>query len=186
MNKKIFLSIITFAAILVVGYSLLIVSPKPVAQPQPSVPAITEKQETSTKEKPVLSTTNTFSYADVHVGQRFGSMIVESITSATKDNVQITFTGPVTLEGKLSTPAGEPGMGPDYSVSGLTQASIDMLPREVSDVRNVWFGITNPESVIAAKLMNRDPVEVTIHRYDYIYYPSEVWNTADVLKIRKL
>jgi hypothetical protein len=137
-----------------------------------------------------LVSPNVFEYSSLIAGSKYGGMIAEKIVSSNEYKIEVEFSGNVVLAGTLTAPTGNPedgGMGPNYSISQLTDSSIAKLPRADGDDRTVWFGIDNYSSIVnEAGLKNRDLVEVTINKYNYIFMAADVWNTARVVSIRKI
>lgn len=139
-------------------------------------------------------TSNVFTYSDVKVGQQYGAMTVEKVSSnngnpISADNIHVEFTGTVTLIGILSAPTDNPedgGMGPDYSLHALTVDSLKKMPILENDPRLVWFGIRNPEIIEWTNIKKGDRVELTISKYNYIFFPAGIWNEADAISVKKI
>ncbi|MBP9760015.1 MAG: hypothetical protein KBD24_01460 [Candidatus Pacebacteria bacterium] len=145
---------------------------------------------------PISSTaSNIFTY-DSEPGGRVGEMVLvklERIPNELRPEgpgyVKAEFTGVITVTGRLSAPTGNPydgGMGPEYSVATLNQDSLSRLPYFESDTRSVWFGVNNPEIMKESTVKNGDLVEVTIKKYQYVFYPAGVWNSAELIAIKKV
>lgn len=138
---------------------------------------------------------NIFTYKS-KPGDRVGGMVLSKInhpTSQTEpaspDYVYAEFTGTITVTGRLSAPTGNPedgGMGPEYSLNNLTQDSLKRLPYLQSDTRTVWFGVKNPDVMKNSPVKNGDLVEITINKYEYVFFPAGVWNQADVVSVKKI
>ena len=145
-------------------------------------------------------TSNVFDYSTVTKGEKFGTMVVNKVTSFTsrreeveappsENDIFIKFIGKTTVIGYLSMPTDNPmdgGTGPEFYIHRLTEPSLKRLPHLKTDTRSTWFGINNPEVIMQSDIKNRDLVEVVIDEYNYELYPSEVWNSAHVVSIKKV
>jgi hypothetical protein len=146
-------------------------------------------KEVEKAENLVLTPSNVFEYSSLKEGEKYGDMVAEKVLVANQDRIEAEFSGLTVLVGTLTVPTSNPedkGMGPDYSISQLTDNSVTKLPIANTDDRTVWFGINAPDMVNEAGLKNGDLVEVTIDKYYYILLGAGVWNNARVVSIKKL
>ncbi len=181
----------------VVGYFTLVKKSPEIAQqtntPTPTPIQIQNPTPTPTPAPTIVS--NIFTYKS-KPGDKVGGMVLSKInhpTSQTEpagpDYVYAEFTGTITVTGRLSAPTGNPedgGMGPEYSLNNLTQDSLKRLPYLQSDTRTVWFGIKNPDVMKNSPAKNGDLVELTINKYEYVFFPAGVWNQADAVAVKKI
>jgi hypothetical protein len=138
---------------------------------------------------------NLFTYLS-KPGDKIGGMVLSKIShpsnpakQATPDYVYAEFTGVISVIGKLSAPTGNPedeGMGPEYSLNYLTQDSLKKLPYLQSDTREVWFGVKNADVMKKFSVKSGDLVEMTIDKYEYVFFPAGGWNQADVVAVKKI
>ncbi len=151
------------------------------------------KQTFIEKEQAVVS--NIFTYK-AKQGDKVGGMVLEQIqgnvdskSPADADHIYAVFTGTITLRGKLAAPTENPedaGMGPQYSLNDLIQDSLKKLPYLQSDTRTVWFGVKNQDIMKNFPVKNGDLVDMTINKYEYVFFPAGVWNQANVVDVKKV
>lgn len=161
-------------------------------QPTPSPQQQTTENPTPTP-TPIQSQTivsNNFD-STAKPGDKVGAMVVVSASfDQTKCcNLTAQFSGTVALIGRLSAPTDNPtdaGMGPQYSLNDLNSDSLKKLPYLDSDTRSVWFGVRNPEVMKNFQVKNGDTVEITINKYYYNFSPTDAWNEADVVSVKKI
>ncbi len=137
---------------------------------------------------------NIFNFKDIKNGDKFGDLTVKSIepfdsSSPLSDkNYSIAFSGPITITGKYFQLGPNEMFGDRVGVcfSDVDYNSIEIIPREANDTGSPWFCFTN--SAFADKELGTTGsgiATITIDDYTHIYYPSEVWDTATLVKVVK-
>ena len=192
---NIWVVVLVVIAIGAVAYFALLRKSPDVAQ-QTNTPTPTPTQTNNQNPTPTpTAVSNIFTYKS-KPGDKVGGMVLSKINHptnqaepASSDSVYAEFTGTISVIGRLSAPTGNPedaGMGPEYSLNNLTQDSLKKLPYLQSDTRTVWFGVKNPDVMKNSLVKNGDLVELTINKYEYVFFPAGVWNQADVVSVKKV
>jgi hypothetical protein len=132
----------------------------------------------------VVLSDNTFDINTVKTGDKVGALTVSKVNKISEGergapgNVQ--FKGTITVTGTYEiTNDSTPNIGDNVCLKNLDAASLNKLPIEKNDQRNVWFCFTNKEK--AKNLLGpatSGTVTVNVSDYYVELMEAAVWNTA--------
>lgn len=132
---------------------------------------------------------NRFDPTKLKPGDRFLGLEVVSVEANSLPNYgfigKARFRGEVTVSGTFdagSQPDDELGVPCFY----VDEASSQQLPRFLGDERTVWFCFNNPEEAkqaLGGVRTEGKKVTIVINDYETVYYPSDVYDTATLVRV---
>jgi len=136
--------------------------------------------------KDIPYTSADFDLNTVKVGDQIGSMRIISRVSYgaidknnySIDDASIAFIGQVVIKGAYTESRG------DRCIVDLDESSTSKIPRMIGDDRDIWFCF-NESNLVKQEFVKGDDeiVEIVIDNYVINAYPSEVYNTADLVRV---
>lgn len=140
---------------------------------------------------PIPNPENKFNLDEVKVGDKIVGMTVKSIEpfeksrNFSKHNISIKFTGEATITGKYFYLGGPDSLFPENIAVcfELDATSSKLMPQK--DGYKIWFCFNNDD--FARTMFNpagsSGRATITIDNYTMNIFPSEVWDTADLVRI---
>ena len=130
-----------------------------------------------------------FDISEASVGGKIGSMRIAKLSgmksdSATENSAIVNFKGQVEVTGVIQYQDGG-FMAEAVCLGDLDQASLSKMPKMASDTRTVWFCFNDLEEAKKLGLHKKSNTTVVIDNYTIVYYPSSVYNTADLVSVIK-
>lgn len=145
--------------------------------PEASTPASPEEPQTNTPD-------NRFDPRKIEPGDQLLGLEVVSVEANSVPNYGVTgkarFRGEVTVSGTYKSQ--EEGTPCFY----VDEASASKLPRFQGDERIVWFCFNNPEEAkkaIGSVGTEGKKAAIVINDYETVYYPSDVYDTATLVRV---
>lgn len=138
---------------------------------------------------PVIDNTIKFDVEKVKIGDKLGNMTVTKLNgikseTPTINSALVNFKGRTEVTGKIQYH--EPGgfMAEAVCLGNLNKESLAKMPKMESDTREIWFCFNDLEGAKKKRLhTTTELVTVLIDNYSIVYYPSEVYNTADLISV---
>lgn len=148
-------------------------SRKPVI-PTPKVSKITPTS--------IQNTNISFDLNKISPGDRVGPMT--AVTVVSKSGAAVQFKGKIIVTGKYTVDDGQ-GMMPPGIVcfQEFDQTSLDKLPKEINDTRNVWFCLNDKPELKTLFTKNTGTATIEIDNYFVNLLQAGVFNTADLIKL---
>lgn len=166
---------------------------KPVEQPIVEPPKPTVEQKGEVENPPaaeVVEESNLFDArkvkaADMVAGLKVGKVEVHNASDEDYD-AYVDFEGEVTVSGTFKHNLNDEFL--DHEISfRVDEESAALLPQLAHDQRYVWFMFMNHDE--AEKALGAAGTEgkatVTIRNYEINYAHTEIWNTADLVRVDK-
>lgn len=129
-----------------------------------------------------------FEAKELKVGDQVGAMEVVSVEKASDqagqelsdNNVSVVFKGEVAVSG---TYVERTGLQEGACLENLDDASRNKLPRVEDDERSNFCFSNGDEAETRLEGNQDQQVTVVVDDYNYVYYPSEVTNTARLVEV---
>lgn len=161
--------------------------------PQNPPPQTMENTQPTTQTTlPTTFESNVFELEKVKVGDTIAGFKIVSIEPVTKadkyseENVRVRFSGDADIKGRYRHyREGEGILADIVCVDNLDSESEKKLPKLTTDTRNSWFCFRNNDFAKTefAPPGSEGDTEVKIKEYEYVYLPSEVWNSATLVEV---
>ncbi len=128
----------------------------------------------------------------VKVGDKVGALTVkvarpfrDQYSPITSDNAVISFSGLLSIKGKYVYHGGQDLLSDTACFEELDEKSLTVIPTMVGDERSVWFCFDNQEEAgqLLKGVKSGSTVNIQINNYSINYYPSEVYNTATLIRV---
>ncbi len=135
---------------------------------------------------------NFFNAHNVKRGDHIGGWTVSVIAPFSSsfplspDNLRILFKGKETIKGTYHNYSKGAGILQNIvCMDHIDEPSLHKLPRMIEDDRTPWFCFSNRglSKVEFSPSGSSGIAEVEIKNYEYVYFPSEVGNTAELTKV---
>jgi|GEM_PF-737824 len=137
------------------------------------------------------SVSSKFDYSTIKVGDKVGNMTASSISPyessrpISSTNYRVLFKGSTTVTGKYFQ------LGQNGMISGrigvcfneLDQTSLSLLPQKTEEYGRPWFCFANASLADKEFLTGSGVATIVIDDYSVVAFPSEVWNTATLVKV---
>lgn len=166
--------------------------PKQVEQPvaEPAKPAVEQKVESPSLSAEEEKDSNLFDARKVKAGDQVAGLKVSKVevhNAGDEDyDAYVDFEGEVTVSGTFKHNLNDEFL--DHEISfRVDEESSELLPKLAHDQRYVWFMFMNHDE--AEKAFGAPGTEgtatVTIKNYEINYAHTEIWNTADLVRVDK-
>lgn len=138
-----------------------------------------------------IDNTIKFDVAKSKVGDRIGNMTITNISDVQVDeppSAKVNFKGKVVVTGKVRYTNPDGYGGESVCMDNLQSDSLAKIPKMTFDTRDIWFCFNNLDAVkksLVKSNKENNIATVTIDNYSIVYYPREVFNTADFVSIVK-
>jgi hypothetical protein len=153
--------------------------PSSTLTPTPTPTTISTPAPTLIPADSAASVTNSFDSTTAKVGDLVAGM---TITKASPP-YYFEFSGDAQITGHYKKGNGENVFTQDnvcfYSIA---EQSLKLIPKEITDERDVWFCFTNKEDAKAMFSENEGTAQVTINNYIYDLGQRETWNRATLIR----
>jgi hypothetical protein len=164
--------------------------PKQVVQPvvEPTKPAVEQKVEATAPPVVAEKESNLFDARKIKAGDQVSGLRVSKVEvhNATDDDYDayVDFEGEVTVSGTFKHNLNDEFLDHEISFK-VDEESAARLPMLAHDQRYVWFMFMNHDD--AEKALGAAGTEgkatVIIKNYSIKYAHTEIWNTADLIKV---
>ncbi len=152
------------------------------------IPVTPKESTVALSGKPQTNARNRFDPRKVKRGDRILGLEVVSVEVNPMPNNHFygktRFRGEVTLSGTYNP--GQPGDEIGIPCFYVDEASSRKLPRFVGDERTVWFCFNNPDKakqVLGGIGTKPKKATIVIKDYETVYYPSDVFDTATLVRL---
>lgn len=131
---------------------------------------------------------NLFDVEKAKIGDKIGNMTITKLSGGKSDTptanyATVSFSGKETVSGKITYYPTGGFMGEAICMDRLSADSLSKIPKMINDTRDVWFCFNNLDEA-REDLNNLTQATVIINNYTIKYYPTEVYNTADLVAIK--
>ncbi|HYF74942.1 MAG TPA: lipoprotein [Candidatus Nitrosocosmicus sp.] len=166
--------------------------PKQAEQPaaEPAKPAVEQQAEAPTPTPMEEKESNLFDARKVKAGDMVADLKISRVEThnASDDDydANVDFEGEVTVSGTFKHNLDDEFL--DHEISfNVDEESAALLPKLAHDQRNVWFMFMNHDE--AEKALGAagtgGKATVTVKNYGIKYAHTEIWNTADLVRVDK-